>query len=61
MCEAESSPEEGEAHPRIPDLHAVGLSHVFGSDDSALANSIRRVTSDVTRSTKSYAAHGTTP
>jgi hypothetical protein len=61
MSEAESSPEEGEARPRIPDLGALGLSHVFGADDSALANSVRRVSHAIDRPGESYAAHGSTP
>jgi FXSXX-COOH protein len=61
MREAESSSQEGEAHSRIPDLSALPLVRVFDWDDSALANSVRRIGQAINRPGESYAAHGSTP
>lgn len=61
MREAESSPAEGDADPAIADLSSLSLDVVLGSDDSALANSLRRLLHDMGRPGENYAAHGSTP
>lgn len=61
MHEAESSPQEGDAHLPVPDLSQQRLDDVLTSEDTALANSVRRLLRGIGQSGEGYAAHGSTP
>jgi FXSXX-COOH protein len=61
MHDAERSAEEGDAPPPVADISQQALDVVFASDDSALANAVRRIVRGMGLPGESYAAHGSTP
>jgi hypothetical protein len=61
MHDAESSAKEGDAPPPVADISQQPLDVVFDSDNSALANAVRRRVRATRQAAETYAAHGTTP
>jgi FXSXX-COOH protein len=57
MGEATRSCQAREAGTMVPDLHDRPLASVLSSEDSALANSVRRVVAEMRRPAEAYAAH----
>jgi len=61
MADSQPDPGEDVADARLPELRGVRLDEFLQSDDSALANAIRRAVRELGHGPGNYAAFGNAP
>jgi FXSXX-COOH protein len=61
MQDRGEGPDDAEVGGVLPEIGAVALIDLLRSEDSALADAVRRVVRDADQPEQSYAAFGNTP